>query len=71
LQKQTSRNSYSKCYKNTCLFIYAPHKKYLASSYWLNKKENKLKDKMLQQRFELATPQQPEGDETKQLVGSN
>jgi hypothetical protein len=55
----------------TCLFIYAPHKKYLASSYWLNKKENKLKDKMLQQRFELATPQQPEGDETKQLVGSN
>ncbi|MDI9320807.1 MAG: murein L,D-transpeptidase catalytic domain family protein [Phycisphaerales bacterium] len=55
----------------TCLFIYYPHKKYLASSYWLNKKSNKLKEKMQQQRFELAPPQQPDGDETKQLVGNN
>lgn len=52
----------------TCLFIYHPNKKYLASSYWLNKKANKLKDEMQQKQFELAIPAQPEGNENTQVL---
>lgn len=54
----------------TCLFIYHPNKNYMASSYWLNKKSNKLKDEMQQKQFELAVPQQPLGDEGKQIVSN-
>ena len=52
----------------TCLFIYHPDKKYLASSYWLHKKGNKLQDEMYQNQFQLSIPQQPDGNESKQLV---
>lgn len=54
--------------EGTCLFIYHPNRKYLASSYWLNKKEHKLKEQMQQKQFELAIPQQPDGEESKQLL---
>jgi hypothetical protein len=47
----------------TCLFIYHPDKRYFAQSCWLNKKSNRLQDEMQQKQFELAIPQQPEGNE--------
>lgn len=52
----------------SCLFIYYPDKKYLASSFWLNKKFNQQNEKMSESKFQLQAPAQPEGDETRQLV---
>lgn len=52
----------------TCLFSYHNDPKYLSSSYWLNKKGNKLQDRLEQKRFELVAPHQPEADELNPLV---
>jgi hypothetical protein len=52
----------------SCLFIYYPDKRYLASSFWLNKRLNKMSEKMSAHKFELQVPTQPEGDEVRQLV---
>jgi hypothetical protein len=52
----------------SCLFIYYPDKKYLATSFWLNKKANKMNEQMSEQKFMLQIPSQPEGDEVKQII---
>lgn len=55
----------------TCLFIYYPSKKYLSSSFWLNKKIKALPDNSADSKFMLQTAAQPDGTEVSQLLNVN
>lgn len=54
--------------EGTCLFAYYPSSQYLSTSNWLNKKPNLWDSENNGNKFELKIPQQPDGDESKQLV---
>lgn len=54
--------------EGSCLFLYYPDKKYLSSSYWLNKKKLALPDQHADQQFQLNIPVQPEAEDKPQVL---
>ncbi|MES2477925.1 MAG: murein L,D-transpeptidase catalytic domain family protein [Bacteroidota bacterium] len=52
----------------TCLFSYHHDIQYLSTSYWLNKRVNRIQNQSVARQFELVIPQQPEADDVNSLL---
>jgi hypothetical protein len=57
--------------EGTCFFSYHHDIKYLSTSYWLNKKVNRIQNQSVARQFELVTPPQPDADEVNVLIAGH
>lgn len=55
----------------TCLFSYHHDIQYLSTSYWLNKKVDRIQNQSVARQFELVIPQQPDADEVNSLLAGH